>query len=52
MHVRDTALPLEGPDALQLDLLGRKALEETTPLAEEHRDDMELELIEDAGGKC
>src|SRR5918996_2184449 len=52
VHVGDTALPLEDPGALQLDLLGSKALEQTAPLAEEHRDDMELDLVEDAGGKC
>ena len=52
MHVGDAALPLEDPGALQLDLLGSEALEQTAPLAEEHRDDMELELVEDAGGKC
>ena len=51
MHVGDTALALEDPGALQLDLLGSKVLEQTASLAEEHRDDMELELVEDAGGK-
>src|SRR4029450_10135728 len=52
VHVGDTVLPLEDPGALQLDLLGSEALEQTAPLAEEHRNDMELELVEDAGGKC
>src|SRR5437773_2170553 len=52
VQVDDTALSLEGPRALQLDLLGSKILEQTTPLPEEHRDDVELELVEDAGGKC
>jgi hypothetical protein len=33
-------------------LLGRRALEQTAPVAEERRDDMELDLVEDAGGKC
>ena len=51
VHVGDTALALEDPGALQLDLLGGEALEETAPLAEEHRDDVELELVEDAGGQ-
>ena len=51
MHVGDAVLPLEDPGALQLDLFGGEALEETAPLAEEHRDDMELELVEDAGGE-
>ena len=44
MHVGDTVLPLEDPGALQLDLLGSKALEQTVPLAEEHRDEKDLEL--------
>src|SRR5829696_3245870 len=51
VHVRDAALPREDPGALQLDLLASEALEQTAPLAEEHRNDMELELVEDAGGK-
>jgi hypothetical protein len=51
VHVRDTALPLEDPGALQLDLLGSEALEQTAPLAEEHRDQMDLELVEYAGGE-
>ena len=38
--------------AVQLDLLGSEVLEQSEHLAEEHRDDMELELVEDAGGKC
>ena len=52
MHVGDTAFALENPGALELDLLGGKALEQTSPLAEEHRDDVELELVENAGGEC
>ncbi len=52
MHVGDAALPLKDSGALQLDLLGSEALEQSAPLAEEHRDNMELELVEDAGGKC
>src|SRR5215218_7302158 len=51
VHVGDAALPLEDPGALQLDLLGSEALEQTAPLAEEHRDEMDFELVEDAGGK-
>jgi hypothetical protein len=43
--VGDTALPFEDPGALELDLLGSEAFEQATPLAEEHRDDMELELV-------
>lgn len=52
VHVGHAVLPLEDPGALQLDLLGSEALEQTAPLAEEHRDDVEFELVEDAGGKC
>jgi hypothetical protein len=29
-----------------------EALEQVAPLAEEHRDDMEVELVADAGGEC
>jgi hypothetical protein len=47
--VGDAALPLEDPSALQLDLLRGEVFEETAPLAEEHRDDVELDLVEDAG---
>ena len=52
VHVGDAALPLEDPGALQLDVLGIEVVEETAPLAEEHRDEMDLELVEDAGGEC
>ena len=52
MRVGDTALSLEDPGALQLDVLGSEALEQTAPFAEEHRYDMELKLVEDAGSKC
>ena len=38
----DTVLALN-PGALELDLLGGSALEQTAPLAEEHRYEMELE---------
>src|SRR5215218_3562374 len=51
VHVGDAVLPLEDPGALQLDLLGSEALEQTAPLAEEHRDDMELDLVEDTGSE-
>ena len=34
VHVCDAALSLEDPGALQLDLLGGEALEQTAPLAE------------------
>jgi hypothetical protein len=49
--VGDTVLPLEDPGALQLDLLGSETLEQTAPLAEEHRDEMDLELVEEAGSE-
>src|SRR5919109_1861101 len=52
VHVGDTALALEDPGALELDLLGSEALEQTAPLAEEHGDDMELHLVEEPGGEC
>ncbi len=45
-------IPLEDPGALEPDVLGIKAVEETAPLAEEHRDEMDLELVEDAGSEC
>ena len=45
------AVALEDAGALQLDLLGIEVVEEATPLAEEHRDDMELELVEHAGSE-
>ena len=48
----DTALSLEDSGALQLDVLGSEALEQTAPLAEENRYDMKLKLVEHAGSKC
>ena len=51
MHVGDTVLPLEDPGELQLDVLGSEVVEEAAPLAEEHRDEMDLELVEDAGSE-
>jgi hypothetical protein len=36
VHVGDT-VPLEDPGALELDVLGSEVVEETAPLAEEHR---------------
>ena len=50
MHVGDT-VPLEDPGALELDVLGTEVVEETAALADEHRDDMQLELVQDAGGE-
>ena len=46
MQVGDTGLPLEDPGALQLEVLGTEVVEEPAPLAEEHRDEMDLELVE------
>jgi hypothetical protein len=50
VHVRDAGLPLEDAGALELDVLWTAFLEEAAPLAEENPDEMELELVEDAGG--
>ncbi len=50
VHVGDSVLPFEDPGALQLDLRGSEALEQSAPLAEEHRDDVKLDLVEGAGG--
>jgi hypothetical protein len=49
VHVGDT-VPFEDPGVL-LDLLGTEVVEQTTSLAEEHGYDMELELVEQAGGE-
>ena len=38
--------------ALRLDVLGTELVEETAPLAEEHRNEMDHELVEDAGREC
>src|SRR5919198_3782883 len=51
VHVGDAVLSLEDSRALQFYLLGSEAFEQPTPLAEEYRDDMELEFVEDAGGE-
>ena len=51
VHVGDTGLPLEDTGALQLDVLGTEGVEETAPLAEQHRDEMCFELVEDAGSE-
>ena len=40
---------LEDPGALQLDLLGIEVVEETAALPEQHRDEMDLELVEHSG---
>ena len=50
MQVRDTVLALQDAGALQLDLLGSEALEQQAALAEEDGDDVELELVQHAGG--
>ena len=46
-----TPSPFEDAGALELDLLGIEVVEEAAALAEEHRNDMDLELVEDAGGE-
>jgi response regulator RpfG family c-di-GMP phosphodiesterase len=45
-------VPLEDPGALELDVLGTEVVEKTAPLPEEHRDEMDLELVEDTGSEC
>ena len=47
----DTALALQYPGAFELDVLGSEVVEQPSPLAEEHRDDVELDLIKDAGSE-
>jgi hypothetical protein len=49
--VGDAALALDDPGALQLGVPGIPLVEETAPLAEEHRDEMDLELVEDPGSE-
>jgi hypothetical protein len=44
-----TAVPFADPSALQLDLLSSQIVEQPATLAEQHRDDMELECIPEAG---
>lgn len=51
MHVGDAVLALEDPGALQLDVVRREVVKQAAPLPEEHRDEMELKLVEEAGGE-
>lgn len=51
MHMSNS-VPLENPGALELDVFRIKVVEETAPLAQEDRDEMNLELIENAVGEC
>lgn len=51
MQVGDAVLALEDPGALELSVLGRGVFEQTAACAEEHRNDMKLELVEDPGGE-
>jgi hypothetical protein len=44
VHVGDP-VALEDPGALELDLLGSEVVEQPTALAEQHRDEMDLELV-------
>jgi hypothetical protein len=45
VHVGNTGVALEDPGALELDVLGAEVVEEAAPLAEEHRDEMDLEFV-------
>ena len=51
MQVSDAAVALKNAGRLELDLLGRETLEQPPALAEEDGDDVELELVKDAGGE-
>ena len=51
MHMGDPGLSFEDPGAFQLDVLGIEVVEEPAPLAQEHRDEMYLELVENTGGE-
>jgi hypothetical protein len=51
VQVGDT-VALEDPGAFKLDVLGPEVVEKAAPLAEEHRDEMDLEFVEDAGSEC
>ena len=48
MQVRDAVLPLEDPGALELDV---EVVEQPPPATEQHRDDVQLELVQDPGGQ-
>src|SRR5580765_1156579 len=50
-EVGDPFFALEDAGAFQLDLFGGKAVEEAAALSEEHWDEVDLELVEDAGGE-
>ena len=47
----DATLTLENPDPLQLALLDAKVLEQPAPLAEQDRDQVDLELVEEPRGE-
>src|SRR5215203_2142464 len=51
VKVGDT-VALEDPGALKLDVLGSEVVEKAAPSAEEQRDQMDLEFVEDAGSEC
>ena len=51
MQVRDTVLALEDAGAQQLDLLGSGPIEQPAALAEDDQDDVELKLVQHAGGE-
>jgi hypothetical protein len=46
VRVGDT-VPFEDAGALELDVLGSEVVEETAPLAEDHGDETDLELVEE-----
>ena len=50
-QVGDAVLALEHPRALELDVLGREVVEEAASLPEQDRDQVDLELVEEAGGE-
>jgi hypothetical protein len=52
MHMRHPGLSLENPGALELDVLRIAFVEQTAPSTKVHRDEVDLEFVEDAGGEC
>src|SRR6266704_370114 len=45
------ARPVQGTEQFELDMAGRNVLEQPMALPEQHRDQVELQLVKDAGGK-
>jgi hypothetical protein len=52
VEVGNAVLSLQDPRALQLDLLRGQPVEQTPTLAQEHWNDMELQLVEGPGEEC